>query len=57
MKKILTAITLFISLQSVAQKATVTTESFIIEGSIKLSQSISLNEMAGLPVEKKIALL
>ncbi len=52
MKKILTAILTIICLQSLAQKSTATTESFIIEGSVKQSQSFSLNDLAGLPVVK-----
>jgi hypothetical protein len=50
MKKILTAILIFISLQSVAQKTIAPTDSFIVEGAVKQSRSFSLQDLAGLPV-------
>lgn len=49
MKKILTAIVVFISLQVSAQKAIANTESFTVEGSVQQSRSFSLRDLTGLP--------
>jgi hypothetical protein len=50
MKKLSSAILILISLQSMAQKTIAPTESFIVEGTVKQSQTFSLKDLAGLPM-------
>lgn len=48
-KKIVTSILVFISLQAAAQKTIATTESFTIEGNVKQSRTFSLQDLVGWP--------
>ena len=53
MKKLLIILSLFVSLQVVAQKTVGITESFTIEGSVKQPMTFSLKDMASLAVKEK----
>lgn len=53
MKKLLTAVLIFVSIQLAAQKQISTTDGFIVEGSVKQSKTFSLEDLAGLPVKEK----